>query len=29
MDLALYAVQAVLVEGRSLRAAAAATGRSK
>jgi transposase InsO family protein len=29
MDLALYAVQAVLVEGRSLRAVAAATGRSK
>jgi transposase InsO family protein len=29
MDLALYAVQAVLVEGRSLRQVAAATGRSK
>jgi len=29
MDLALYAVQAVLVEGRSVRAVAAATGRSK
>lgn len=29
MDLALYAVNAVLVEGRSVRAVAAATGRSK
>jgi transposase InsO family protein len=29
MDLALYAVQAVLVEGRSVRQVAAATGRSK
>jgi len=29
MDLALYAVQAVLVEGRSVRAVATATGRSK
>ena len=29
MDLALYAVQAVLVEGRSVRDVAAATGRSK
>src|SRR5579871_2444326 len=29
MDLALYAAQAVLVEGRSVRKVAAATGRSK
>ena len=29
MDLARYAVNAVLVEGRSVRAVAAATGRSK
>jgi len=29
MDLALYAVNAVLVEGRSVRDVAAATGRSK
>ncbi len=29
MDLASYCVQAVLVEGRSVRAVAAATGRSK
>ena len=29
MDLASYCVQAVLVEGRSARAVAAATGRSK
>lgn len=29
MDLTLYAVNAVLVEGRSVRDVAAATGRSK